>query len=155
MGELSRTFNTMIEELGRTEELRRKMVADVAHELRTPLSNIQGFVEAMRDGIVSADAATLQSIHEEVVLLSRLVDDLQELVLAEAGQLKLNFQPCDLADIVRKAVAAIQPQAEAKGLTLRYEGAERLEIEGDQERLGQVVRNLLSNAIKYTSQGGN
>jgi len=84
-GDLAIAFNTMAEDLERTEQLRRNMVADVAHELRTPLSNIQGHLEAIRDGLLPAEPATLDSIYEEVLLLARLVEDLQELTLADAG----------------------------------------------------------------------
>ncbi len=154
IGDLARTFNTMTEELGNTEQVRRNMVADVAHELRTPLSNIQGLVEAMRDGLVKPDDATLDSIHEEVTLLARLVEDLQELALAESGQLPLHMQQCDLGEIVRRAVLGIQPQAEMKGIAVKAEVAGPAPVVGDTERLGQVVRNLLSNAVKYTDAGG-
>jgi signal transduction histidine kinase len=154
-GELARTFNSMAEDLERTEQLRRNLVADVAHELRTPLSNIQGHLEAIRDGLLRPEPATLDSIYEEVLLLARLVEDLQELTLAEAGQLTLVRQSADVAEIVRRAVAAAQPPAEAKGLTLETNlHVRRATAEVDPERIGQVLRNLLSNAITHASEGG-
>ena len=155
VGELVRTFNTMAEEMARTEEIRRSLVADVAHELRTPLSNIRGFLEAIRDGLVSADAATLDSIHEEALLLTRLIDDLQDLALAESGQLALHIQTCDLVDLARKAVAALQPQAEAKGIRISMEAPDGAPAQADPERLGQVLRNLLANAANYAPARGN
>jgi signal transduction histidine kinase len=154
-GELAKTFNSMAEDLERTEQLRRNLVADVAHELRTPLSNIQGHLEAIRDGLLPPEPATFDSIYEEVLLLARLVEDLQELTLAEAGQLTLVRQSADVAEIVRRAVAAAQPPAEAKGLTLETklpDGQATAEVAP--ERIGQVLRNLLSNAITHTSDGG-
>jgi len=154
-GELASAFNTMAEDLERTEQLRRNLVADVAHELRTPLSNIQGHLEAIRDGLLPAEPATFDSIYEEALLLSRLVEDLQELTLAEAGQLTLLRQSADVADIARRAVAAAQPPAEAKGLTIETHLPTQPAIaEVDPERIGQVLRNLLSNATTHTSDGG-
>jgi signal transduction histidine kinase len=154
-GELARTFNSMADDLTQAEQLRRNLVADVAHELRTPLSNIQGHLEAIRDGLLPPEPATFDSIYEEVLLLARLVEDLQELTLAEAGQLTLVRQSADVVEIVRRAVAAAQPPAEAKGLTLETKLPEgQAPAEVDPERIGQVLRNLLSNAITHTSEGG-
>ncbi|GAI74881.1 unnamed protein product, partial [marine sediment metagenome] len=92
LGELANTFNSMASDLERAEQLRKNMVADIAHELRTPLSNIKGYLEAVRDGIIKTDMDTIRSLDEEATLLSRLIDDLQELSLAEAGELKLICQ---------------------------------------------------------------
>jgi signal transduction histidine kinase len=154
-GELAIAFNAMAADLERTEQLRRNLVADVAHELRTPLSNIQGHLEAIRDGLLPAEPATLDSIYEEVLLLARLVEDLQELTLAEAGQLTLLRQPADVADIARRAASAAQPPAEARGLTIDTDlPGQPATAEVDPERIGQVLRNLLSNAIIHTSAGG-
>ena len=154
-GELAIAFNAMAEDLERTEQLRRNLVADVAHELRTPLSNIQGHLEAIRDGLLPAEPATFDSIYEEVLLLARLVEDLQELTLAEAGQLTLIRQSADVADIARRAAAAAQPPAEARGLTIETDlPSQPATADVDPERIGQVLRNLLSNAITHTSEGG-
>jgi len=154
-GELAIAFNAMAEDLERTEQLRRNLVADVAHELRTPLSNIQGHLEAIRDGLLPAEPATFDSIYEEVLLLARLVEDLQELTLAEAGQLTLLRHPADVADIARRAASAAQPPAEARGLTIETDlPGHPATAEVDPERIGQVLRNLLSNAITHTSEGG-
>ncbi len=154
-GELANAFNAMAQDLERTEQLRRNLVADVAHELRTPLSNVQGHLEAIRDGLLPPNPVTLDSIYEEVLLLARLVEDLQELTLADAGQLTLLRQPADVVEIVRRAVAAAQPPASAKGLTLEATLPDHpATAEVDPERIGQVLRNLLSNAITHTSAGG-
>ncbi len=154
-GELANAFNAMAQDLERTEQLRRNLVADVAHELRTPLSNVQGHLEAIRDGLLPPDPVTLDSIYEEVLLLARLVEDLQELTLADAGQLTLLRQSADVVEIVRRAVAAAQPPASVKGLTLEATLPDQpAAAEVDPERIGQVLRNLLSNAITHTSAGG-
>jgi len=156
VGELARTFNAMAEDLNRIEELRRKMVADVAHELRTPLTNIRGYLEAMRDGVVLPDKATIESIYEEALLLARLVDDLQELALVDAGELGLERQPASPEEIVQKAVAAVRPQVATKDLHIQIDMPPQALplIQVDAERIGQVVRNLLNNAIAHTLAGG-
>jgi signal transduction histidine kinase len=155
LGELAHAFNSMAEDLERAGQLRRNLVADVAHELRTPLSNIVGHLEAIHDGLLLPDGATLDSIYEEALLLGRLVEDLQELTLAEAGQLTLLRQSADVAKIVRRAVAAARPQAKAKGLALRTElYTHQATVEADPERIGEVLRNLLSNAITHTRDRG-
>ncbi len=154
IGELARAFNAMADGLARLEELRRNMVTDVAHELRTPLSNIRGYLEAIQDGVVQPEGCIIDSLHEEAMLLSRLVDDLQELSLAEAGQLKLERQPVALADIVDRAVESIRLRAEAKGVTVQVDLPEELLVDVDPQRIGQVLRNLLENALTHTPPGG-
>jgi len=155
MGELAQAFNSMASDLERAEKLQRNMVADVAHELRTPLSNIRGYLEAIRDEVIKPDADTIRSLDEEVALLSRLVDDLQELALAEAGKLKLDFQTEDMAKLIRQTVAAIQTRAKAKGLSTFVDLPDRLPaVKIDSFRIGQVLRNLLDNAVVHTAQGG-
>ncbi len=155
-GELAEAFNSMADDLTQAEQLRRNLVADVAHELRTPLSNIRGYLEAMRDGVLKPDAATLNSIYEETLLLDRIISDLHELAMVEAGQLTLLRQPYDLADLVKRGVAAVRPAAEAKKLAVLVDIPPRPVVADiDPERIGQVLRNLLSNAIAYTPEGGN
>jgi signal transduction histidine kinase len=154
VGELARTFNSMVEELSRTEELRRNLVADVAHELRTPVTNIRGYIEGIADGVIKADAATLESIHGEILLLTRLIEDLQDLALAESGQMQLRFQPCDLGHLAHSAAASIQPQAQAKDVTLTVEPSPQLLVQADPQRISQVLRNLLVNAVTHTPPEG-
>lgn len=154
VGELARTFNSMVEELSRTEELRRNLVADVAHELRTPVTNIRGYIEGIADGVIKADAATLESIHGEILLLTRLIEDLQDLALAESGQMQLRFQLCDLDNLVHSAAASIQPQAQARGITLIVEPSPHLLVQADPQRITQVLRNLLVNAMTNTPPEG-
>ena len=154
VGELARRFNDMVGELARTEEVRRNMVADLAHELRTPLTNIRGYVEGISDGVISPGTETLESMQVEVVLLARLIDDLQDLALAESGRLRLEVGDCDLNQLVRTAASSFQQQAQAKSITLASETPQSVSVQGDQERLSQVVRILLSNAITHTPKGG-
>jgi signal transduction histidine kinase len=153
LGELAQTFNSMAGDLERAEKLRQNMVADVAHELRTPLSNIQGYLEALRDGVMKPDKETIRSLYEEASLLSRLVDDLQELSLAEAGELKLVRQVEDIGGLIRQAVAAVEAQKKAKGLSLAVELPELPPVNIDSRRIGEVLRNLLENAVAHTGKG--
>jgi len=155
IGELAQAFNAMADGLARLEELRRNMVSDVAHELRTPLSNIRGYLEAVRDGVVEPRPEVIASLYEEAMLLNRLVDDLQELSLAEAGQLRLERRPVAPADVVNKATEAARAQAAAKGIALQVDLPEGLPlVDVDSQRIGQVLGNLLSNALTHTPSGG-
>jgi len=155
MGRLAQTFNVMAENLEKAEQQRRHMVADVAHELRTPLSNIQGYLEAVKDGIVQPDAQTIDTIYQQVLHLSRLVEDLRLLALAEAGALKLDRQRESIEELARKSVDAFSPRATAKGLVLTLEVASDLPlVDMDRTRISQVLSNLLDNAIFHTPEGG-
>jgi len=155
IGQLAHAFNAMADGLARLEQLRRNMVTDVAHELRTPLSNIRGYLEAMRDGVAQPSPVLIDSLYEEAMLLNRLVDDLQELALAEAGQLKLVRQPVALAEIAEKVVNILQPQLTDKGLTVQTDLPAALPlVDADPDRVGQILRNLLTNAVNYTPPGG-
>ncbi len=154
MGELAQTFNSMANDLERMEQLRRNMVADAAHELRTPLSNIRGYLEAIRDGVVTPDTATIHSLQEEAILLSRLVDDLQELALAEAGELKMSTQAEDISELIQQAVAGALVQAAVKGVSVTIDLPGKLPLVNiDSYRIGQVLRNLLENAVAHTTKG--
>jgi signal transduction histidine kinase len=155
IGDLARTFDSMAESLERAETLRRNLVADVAHELRTPVSHIQGQLEAIGDGLIKPDTRTFSSIHDEALLLKRLIDDLQELTLAEAGKLSLYRQPTDIAQLIQKAVDSLRPAATTKGIILATEISEQLPpCNIDSHRIGQVLRNLLDNALAHTPKGG-
>lgn len=154
LGELASTFNSMASDLERAEQLQRNMVADVAHELRTPLSNIRGYLEAVRDGAIKPDADTIRSLDEEAMLLSRLVDDLQELSLAEAGELKLACQAEDIAELINQTVAVVQARAAEKGVAVSIDLPDKLPpVNIDSHRISQVSRNLLENAVAHTTKG--
>lgn len=155
VGELAQAFNSMADDLEHAEQLRRNMVADAAHELRTPLSNIRGYLEAICDGAITPDTATIHSLHEEVVLLSRLVDDLQELALTEAGALKLLPQAEDISELIGQAVARVRVQAVTKGVSASLDLPSKLpSVNIDSQRIRQVLLNLLENAIAHTENGG-
>jgi signal transduction histidine kinase len=155
LAELADTFNSMANDLERAEQLRQNMVADIAHELRTPLSNIKGYLEATRDGVVKPDIDTLRKLDEEATLLSRLVDDLQELSLAEANELKLVYHPEDITDLIKQTVATTQAKAMAKEISISTELVDGLPpVNIDSHRIGQVLRNLLENAVTHTATGG-
>ncbi len=155
IGELAQTFNSMAGNLERTEILRRNMVADVAHELRTPLSNVAGYLEAIRDDVVKPDKPTIASLSEEVDLLTRLVDDLQELTLADAGELKLYQQTEDISQLIAQSVTAIQTKIKSKGLEILTDVQTDLPLVNiDYQRISQVLRNYLENAYKHTASGG-
>jgi signal transduction histidine kinase len=155
IGALAHAFNTMADSLSRSEQLRRNLVSDVAHELRTPLMNIRGYLELLQDQVLEPTPETLASLYEETSLLSRLVADLQDLSLAEAGQLHLARQPISLEEVISQAAQIVQPHLAQKNLTLRVHIPPDLPfIEADQERVAQILRNLLSNAIMHTSNNG-
>jgi signal transduction histidine kinase len=155
LGELAASFNQMSADLARASELRRQMTADIAHELRTPLSVILGYTEALSDGKLHATPATFDVMHEMAQHLSRLVDDLRTLTLADAGELPLTRRLVDPEALLNRAAAAYKAQAEQKGISLHVEVPPKLpEIEVDPDRLVQVLGNLLSNALRYTPAGG-
>jgi signal transduction histidine kinase len=154
-GELASSFNSMAEDLERTERLRRNMVADIAHELRTPLSNLSGYLEAIRDGLIQPDEATVASLSEEATALARLIDDLQEISISDAGELKLIFQPEDIGRLVKDTANCLQAKAAVKGLTLTADVPEDLpQANIDAHRIRQVLNNLLENAVVHTPGGG-
>jgi len=155
VGELAQAFNSMASDLERAEQLRRSMVADAAHELRTPLSNVRGYLEAILDGVKKPDADTIKTLDQEAALLSRLVDDLQELSLAESGELKLDCRATDIARLIGQTVAAMQPQAATKGISVSTDVPEELPaVNIDSHRIGEVLRNLLENALAHTAKSG-
>jgi len=155
VGTLAQAFNSMAADLEHAEQLRRNLVADVAHELRTPLSNIQGYLEAIRDRVVKPNAATIHSLNEETALLSRLVDELQVLSLAEAGKLKLVYQAEDITKLIKRAVTSWQPQVAVKEISLSLELPDNLPLVNiDRQRVNQVLHNLLKNAVAHTHEGG-
>ena len=156
LGELANAFNSMVSDLERAERLKRDLIADIAHELRSPLYNVRGYVEAIQDGVAEPDTKIVNSINEEVILLCRLVDDLRELGLAESGELKLSFHSEDVTEMVNHAVVALQPKIEEKQISLSLYIPQRLPVvKADFQRVVQVLRNLLENAIIHTPKGKN
>jgi signal transduction histidine kinase len=155
IGELGQAFNSMARSLAQQETLRRNLMADIAHELRTPLTVIRSDLEALLDGVYEPTPEALASVQEETLLLARLVDDLRALAQAEAGQLRLEREPLDLADLLRGVAGSFDLQARSQGQELRLELAPDLpEVEADPLRVRQVVANLVSNALRHAQEAG-
>lgn len=153
LGELARAFDTMVADLDRHEELRRALVTDVAHELRTPVAVLQGEIEALLDGVTPLTEAAVGSLHEETVRLGRLVEDLQTVAAAQAAALNLHIETVDLADIATTAAAA-QRRSALDARLAWHEDLTPTAVDGDPLRLHQIATNLIVNAIKYTPAGG-
>jgi signal transduction histidine kinase len=155
LGELARSFNQMSTELAHARDLRRQMTADIAHELRTPLSLILGHSEALSEGVLPPTGETLRVIHDEAKRLSRLVEDLRLLALSEAQELPLAFERASPQAVVGRAMNAHLPQARQKGISLNGNADPDLpDINVDQDRLAQVLDNLISNALRFTPPDG-
>jgi len=147
-------FNSMAERLQVNDQQRRNMLADVSHELRTPLTVIQGNVEGILDGLYPADEARLRSILEETQVLSRLIEDLRTLALAESGGLHLKKEPTDLNELVRDVVAGFETQVKEKEISLELELRQSEEINIDPQKIREVLSNLIGNALRYTPSQG-
>ena len=153
--DLARAFNRMAERLQTNEEQRRNLLADVAHELRTPLSVIRGRVEGMADGLYEPGGDDLALIGAETTVMARLLDDLQLLSNAEAGALRLHRERLEAGELVETAEAAHRTEAAERGVTLRTEVAPDLPaLDVDRVRIGEVLANLVSNALRHTPSGG-
>ena len=152
---LGAAFNAMTERLGSNEDRRRQLLADVAHELRTPLSVIQANLEALVDGLYPADESHLRSVLDETKVMARLLNDLQTLSTAEAGALTLHLEPTEPRHLIESAVRSFAAQADEAGVRLDTSVTESLpEIEVDRLRIGEVLGNVLSNALRHTAAGG-
>jgi len=147
-------FNSMAERLQENDRQRRNMLADVSHELRTPLTVIQGNVEGILDGMYSADETRLKSILEETQILSRLIEDLRTLALAESGGLHLKKEPTDLGELVCDAIAGFDAQVNEKGISIDLELGQLDEVNIDPQRIREVLSNLIGNALRYTPSQG-
>ncbi len=153
--DLSKRFNKMVSDLERSDRQRRNLTADIAHELRTPLHIIQGNLEGMIDGVYEPSSEQINSTLDEVKLLNRLVNDLQTLSLAEAGQLPLHSTRFRLADLIQDIVSSFSAQAEAQRIELRTSMMNPSEeLNADYDRLNQVLSNLVMNALRHTPEGG-
>jgi two-component system, OmpR family, sensor histidine kinase BaeS len=153
--DLARAFNTMTTRLELDEAQRRRLLADVSHELRTPLAVIQGNLEAIVDGVYPADEEHLGAILDETRVLSRLIEDLRTLSLAEAGTLTLHREPTDLAVLVADVARSFGPRADAAGVTLAGDVPDDLPLlDVDPIRIREVLANLVANALRYVPPGG-
>ncbi|HKJ86855.1 MAG TPA: ATP-binding protein [Spirochaetia bacterium] len=152
--DLANAFNEMVRSVRNAEASRMRLLADISHELRGPLSNLRSQIEAMQDGLLHSDATTLGSLHEETMLLARLVDDLHELTLADAESLGLEMQSVAPASLVEGAVKSLRAEMVAAGIDLRVDVSEELPtVRVDAQRMGQVLRNVLQNSIRYSGAG--
>jgi signal transduction histidine kinase len=155
MVDVAEAFNEMTVALGESERQRQNMVADVAHELRTPLTVLQGNLRAILDGVYPPDSAEISRLYDETRLLSRLVDDLRELALADSGQLRLHLRPTGMNQVIQATVETLAPAAETEEVTITAQLAEDLpDVEADPDRVAQILRNLLVNALRHTPSGG-
>jgi len=155
LGELAASFNEMAAALAATERRRRELIGDVAHELRTPVAVLEGYLEGVLDGVVAPDPATWARLHGEAGRLRRLIDDLQELSRAEAGQIPLDLRPVDPAVLAQAAVARLAGPFAEKGLALEADVPAGLPpVLADHDRAVQVLTNLLTNALRYTPAPG-
>jgi signal transduction histidine kinase len=155
LGLLAAHFNQMAARLEQTEAVRRNLIADVAHELRTPLSSIKGYMEGLIDGVMPPEAATFQQVYREADRLERLVHDLQELSRVEAGAFELDLDPVPVAHLFQAVVDRLGRQFEEKGVALELDVPPGLSpVRADEDRIGQVLLNLVGNALQYTPAGG-
>jgi signal transduction histidine kinase len=155
LGTLATSFNQMSADLAHASTSRRQMTADIAHDLRTPLSVILGYTEALRDGMLPPDQETFDTMHTEAQHLQRLIDDLRTLSLADAGELRLLRQPIAPHALLERSAAAHRAQAHERGITLAMNASWDLPaVDVDSERMAQVLGNLISNALRYTPAGG-
>jgi len=158
IGRLAADFNRLAESLEANQKMRRQLTADISHELRTPLAVLRGELEALEDGVRALTPASLTSLQAEVATLSKLIDDLYELSLADVGALAFHLEPLDLADTVCSAVQGFTPRLMEKCIALQLDlpvGALReVAIQGDPQRLRQLMQNLLENTLRYTDAGG-
>ncbi len=152
--DLAINFNAMADSLERTERERKNMVADIAHELRTPIGVMQAKLEAIEDGVFPLSLTEITKLSKQTRLLGRLVEDLRILSLADAGQLRLETRKFNLANRVREITSGFEPSAKQKNVFLAIEAPEKLELNGDPDRISQVLSNLLDNALRYTPEHG-
>jgi signal transduction histidine kinase len=153
VGELSGSFNAMADSLEATERRRLELVGDVAHELRTPITTLDGYLEGLQDGVVDPDAATWVLLRRETSRLARLVDDLSQLWRAEARQLPLTITDVDLGELVRETIESVRPSAAERRIDLSATVPPQFAARADRDRVAQILGNFLSNAIRYAPDG--
>jgi two-component system sensor histidine kinase BaeS len=155
LGELAQSFNLMNQRLAQSRDMRRQMTADIAHELRTPVSVILGYADGLKENVIPPSQETFDLIQEQAEQLEHLIDDLRTLTRAEAGELTLDLSPTDPSSLVQRLIATYEPQAARQEIELNVEVEEPIpQIMIDADRFRQVIANLLSNALQYTHAGG-
>ena len=155
LGQMSVSFNQMADKLEKAEDLRQQLIGDIAHELRTPLSTIKGFMEGLMDDVLPAGDETYLQVHQEAERLQRLVGDLQDLNRVEAGVINLEKKPAIIKDLLESTIKRLERQFEEKGVTIDLELEDDLpQITIDPDRIGQVLLNIVGNSLQYTPPGG-
>ena len=154
VGQLARAFNAMADGLRRTEELRKNLVSDLAHELRSPLTNIRGSLEALSDGVIAPEPAVFTSLHDETMRLTHLVESLLRLSHADAARTTLQVVPTDIDELAGQVIDLFRPRAKTDGLSLETDFNVARSIHCDSEKVAQILINLVENACRYTPQGG-
>ncbi|MEU7101340.1 HAMP domain-containing sensor histidine kinase [Streptomyces longwoodensis] len=153
-GILAEAFNDLAERRERLEAQRKALVSDIAHELRSPLTNIRGWLEVTRDGLVDPDPQLLSALHEEALVLQRVIDDLRDLADADAGTLRLHPEPVPADELIAQVAAAHRVAADTAGVTLRTRADGTPWLDADPVRLRQALGNLVTNAVRHTPRGG-
>ena len=155
VGQLGKAFNTMTDNLQKVEQLRKKMILDVAHELRAPLTNMRAYLEALSDGVLPPSQKNIESLNEETLRLGNLTEDLMRLSVADAARLTMERERLNLGDLLKHSLNLFEAQFADKAITVETRfAASELEIIADSEKLAQVIQNILHNAWQYTFQGG-
>ncbi len=155
IGQVGSAFNAMAESLSQSEAARRNMIADIAHELRNPLGVLQGQLEGMIDGVFPTTPEQIGSLYDETLLLTRLVSDLRDLALADAGQLQIKSENVDLRAVIEKTIGAFGIEATEQDITLKHDvSPSQPPVKGDPQRIEQVLRNLVGNAMRHTPKAG-
>ncbi len=154
IGELGRSFDTMAVTLEASESARKRFLQDAVHELRTPITVIEATASAMIDGVYAPEPRHLETIRSQARLLSRIVDDLRTISLAEAGVLELRREPTEVASTLRRVAEGFRARADAGGITIGVEAPEAVVVDADPERLRQVLGSLVDNALRHTPAGG-
>jgi signal transduction histidine kinase len=156
IGTLSKTFNSMITELESLQKERREMTAHIAHELRTPLTNIRGYLEGIKDQVIKPDKSTINIVHGQTIHLTKLVEDLRTLSMAEAESLDLDIKPGDLAGLIESSINDFSPRANKDGVKIHSDVQNDINMEHvsfDETRMKQIIANLIENALSYSNSG--
>lgn len=155
LGELTKTFNKMSADLEHSNQLRQQMTADIAHDLRTPLSVIIGYLEGLKDGVIKPNTKRFTAMYDEALYLQRLVEDLRTLSLADSGELSMTKLPVQPGELIERLTSSFQHQADQNHISLKTSIESDLpSIYADPERLQEALGNLVTNALRYTPQGG-
>jgi len=154
LGKLAQDFNQLAMTLEKNEQMRRAFMADISHELRTPLAVLRGELEAMQDGVRKMTLGSLESLQSEVSILTKLVDDLHQLSLSDAGALAYRKVDTDVVHLVQLAEAGSRDRFHSKQLTLTSKLPESAQVFGDPQRLSQLFNNLMENSLRYTDPNG-